>query len=226
MLSRATARSSAPAVIVLALVLLGILGLPGTASAHASLIGSDPADGAVLTSAPTVAKLTFDDNLADFEPVVTVTGPDGNQYQSGAPTVDGAQLSSAVAALPVAGTYTIAYRVVSDDGHPVEGTVSFELAAAAISPVAPVATAPATPTPATPPTTAAATTPTTSPTASPTTAPTVTSGSDNAAASSSSGWSLWQWVIVVLFVALAFLSTLIVRRRTQASTRTRSGPDQ
>ena len=222
MLFRATARSSAPAVIVMALVLLGTLGLPGIASAHASLIASDPADGAVLTSAPTVATLTFDDNLADFEPVVTVTGPDGNQYQSGAATIVGAQLSSAVATLPVAGTYTIAYRVVSDDGHPVEGTVSFQLEAAAI---APVGTAPATPT-ATTPTTAGSPTAAAPASVSPTTAPTVTAGSADAAASSSSGWSLWQWVIVVLFVALAFLATLIVRKRAQASARSRSGPDQ
>ena len=113
------------AVLVLAVTLLATLGLAGPASAHASLIGSDPADGAVLQTAPTTVTLTFDDNLANFEPVVTVTGPDGTAYQTGTATVDGARRAARFRPYrPRA--YTIAYRVVSDDGHPVEGTVTFE----------------------------------------------------------------------------------------------------
>ncbi|HEY7816381.1 MAG TPA: copper resistance CopC family protein [Nakamurella sp.] len=220
MQSRPAARSTLRAVLVLAVTLLATLGLAAPASAHATLIGSDPANGAVVQTAPTVVTLTFDDALANFEPVVTVTGPDGTAYQTGAPTVDGAQLRSAVAALPVAGAYTIAYRVVSGDGHPVEGTVSFELAATAVAPVA-------SPTPAgtgTPdPTSSAASS---SATAAATAAPTVTSGTDAASSSSSSGWSVWQWLIVGLFILLAFLATLVVRKRMEASARARSGDGQ
>jgi hypothetical protein len=206
-------------VLVLAVTLLATLGLAAPASAHASLIGSDPAEGAVVQTAPTVVTLTFDDALANFEPVVTVTGPDGTAYQTGAPTVDGAQLRSAVAALPVAGAYTIAYRVVSSDGHPVEGTVSFELAATAVAPVAsPTPAGTATPDP----TSAAAS----SSAASATAAATVTSGTDAASSSTSSGWSVWQWLIVALFIILAFLATLVVRKRMEASARARSGDGQ
>jgi hypothetical protein len=219
MLSRPAARSTLRAVLVLAVTLLATLGLAAPASAHASLIGSDPAEGAVVQTAPTVVTLTFDDALANFEPVVTVTGPDGTAYQTGAPTVDGAQLRSAVAALPVAGAYTIAYRVVSSDGHPVEGTVSFELAATAVAPVAsPTPAGTATPDP----TSAAAS----SSAASATAAATVTSGTDAASSSTSSGWSVWQWLIVALFIILAFLATLVVRKRMEASARARSGDGQ
>jgi hypothetical protein len=223
MQSRPAARSTLRAVLVLAVTLLATLGLAAPASAHATLIGSDPANGAVVQTAPTVVTLTFDDALANFEPVVTVTGPDGTAYQTGAPTVDGAQLRSAVAALPVAGAYTIAYRVVSGDGHPVEGTVSFELAATAVAPVAsPTPAGTATPDP----TSSAASSSATSATSAATAAPTVTSGTDAASSSSSSGWSVWQWLIVGLFILLAFLATLVVRKRMEASARARSGDGQ
>ncbi len=208
------------------------VGLAGPALAHTTLIGSDPADGAVLTAAPTTVTLTFDDPLADFEPVLTVTGPDGVTYQSGSPTVDGTRLSNAVNALPVAGTYTVAYRVVSDDGHPVEGTLIFTLAAQAIAPAPAPATSTGTSPAAGSSTAAGATTPSSAATSTvsstaasavSSTAGTTSTDSVAPAGNSSTGWSAWQWLLVVLFVALAFLATLVVRRRMEASARARSG---
>jgi methionine-rich copper-binding protein CopC len=242
MLSRPAARASARAVLVLAVVMLACLGPAGPAFAHATLIGSNPAEGAVLQTAPSTVTLTFDDALAEFEPTVVVTGPDGNRYQSGPATIDGAELSSTVAPLTVAGAYTIAYRVVSHDGHPVEGEVHFELAPTAVTPTsAPIGTAASAAASSAAASSAAASSAAASsnrtsaatnsvaispaspsPGASP--APTVTSSADAAAtstssSSSSSGWSGWQWMIVVLFVAAAFLATMIVRRRMAASAR-------
>jgi methionine-rich copper-binding protein CopC len=219
-------------VLLLVVFTLATVGLAGPALAHTTLIGSDPADGAVLTAAPTTVTLTFDDPLADFEPVLTLTGPDGVTYQSGSPTVDGTRLSNAVNALPVAGTYTVAYRVVSDDGHPVEGTVSFTLAAQAIAPAPAPATSTGTSPAAGSSTAAGATTPSSAATStvSSTAASAVSSTAGTTstdpvapAGNSSTGWSAWQWLLVVLFVALAFLATLVVRRRMEASARARSG---
>ena len=53
-----------------------------------------------------------------------------------------------------------------------------------------------------------------------------TSDVDTAAADSSGGWTVWQWAMVALFVALAFLATLVVRKRMEASARARSGDGQ
>jgi len=215
--------------VVLALTLLATLGLAGTASAHATLIGSDPADGATLQAPPTTVTLTFDDTLENFEPVVTVTGPDGNQYQSGATTIDGVTLSSAVLPLTAAGTYTIAYRVVSDDGHPVEGQVRFDLAVPAPvsqAPVdTPVTTASASPTPTSSgsaPSSSAPSSSAPSSSASASAASTVTTGADAAASSSSTGWSVWQWLGVAVFLVLAFGASMVVRRRLETRTRTSS----
>lgn len=219
-------------VLLLVVCTLATVGLAGRALAHTTLIGSDPADGAVLTAAPTTVTLTFDDPPADFEPVLTVTGPDGVTYQSGSPTVDGTRLSNAVNALPVAGTYTVAYRVVSDDGHPVEGTLSFTLAAQAIAPAPAPATSTGTSPAAGSSTAAGATTPSSAATSTvsstaasavSSTAGTTSTDSVAPAGNSSTGWSAWQWLLVVLFVALAFLATLVVRRRMEASARARSG---
>ncbi len=203
MMLRAASRS-VRVVLVVALTLLATVGLVGTASAHATLIGSDPADGATLQAAPTTVTLTFDDSLEDFEPLVTVTGPDGSQFQSGEATIDGAILRSAVRPLTTAGGYTIAYRVVSDDGHPVEGQVRFDLAVPA--PASVVVTTSSTASPAATP----------SGSATPSVAGPVTSSADTAASSSSTGWSAWQWLTVALVAILAFGASMIIRRRLAA----------
>jgi len=115
------------AVLVLLMLATGI-GLAGPAAAHNVLISSDPADGSTLQTAPTTVRLTFDQPVQNFEPVVTVLGPDGQRYESGTPQVDSNVVTNTIGALPSAGAYSIAYRIVSADGHPVEGQIRFELA--------------------------------------------------------------------------------------------------
>jgi len=122
-----------PRLLVLMLLTLAAgVGLAGPAAAHNVLTSSDPTNGSTLQAAPTTVRLTFDQPVQDFEPVVTVIGPDGNRYESGAPVVDSTVVTAAVSALPVAGAYSIAYRVVSADGHPVEGEIKSELAEGAV----------------------------------------------------------------------------------------------
>src|SRR5664279_2223773 len=126
-------RSLARTVTLALLVLATCIGLAGPATAHNVLISSDPTDGATLRTAPATVKLTFDQPVQDFEPVVSVIGPDGQHHESGAPVIDSTVVTATVGALPVAGAYSIAYRVVSADGHPVEGEIRFQLANADVS---------------------------------------------------------------------------------------------
>jgi hypothetical protein len=51
-------------------------------------------------------------------------------YQSGTAKADGAVVVQNVARTLPAGAYTIAYRVVSTDGHPVQGEIPFTVVAA------------------------------------------------------------------------------------------------
>ncbi|MET3808014.1 methionine-rich copper-binding protein CopC [Nakamurella sp. UYEF19] len=110
------------------LIAVGLwLGLAGSASAHDVLVSSDPADGSTVAVAPTVITFTFDQPVQNFDPVVSLIGPDGKQYATGTPAISGNVVTGTVGAGP-AGAYTAAYRIVSADGHPVTGEVRFTLA--------------------------------------------------------------------------------------------------
>jgi len=134
------------------------------AFAHTRLQSSSPADGASTDTAPTSVSLTFNEPVQPGFATLTLIGPDGVAYQSGAVTADGGTVSTGVTPLGPAGKYEIGYRVVSEDGHPVAGSVAFTLSTAGPAAATPTsspaptqaATAPATTQPA--PVAAAATT--------------------------------------------------------------------
>ncbi|MGI8817329.1 MAG: copper resistance CopC family protein [Pseudonocardia sp.] len=126
-MTRAARPPLAPLVATLLMVALGLLLGTGTAFAHNVLLSSDPADGASLDSGPARAVLRFDLPLQSSFNAMTVVGPDGGHYEDGGATADGSTVSVAVHPLGPAGRYLIGYRVVSDDGHPVSGSVSFTL---------------------------------------------------------------------------------------------------
>ncbi|MQA15675.1 MAG: copper resistance protein CopC [Pseudonocardiaceae bacterium] len=131
--------------LLLALIGIGLLAGAGPASAHAALIGSDPPEGASLASGPQRVSLTFSQSVQTGFSEVTVVGPNGEQWQAGEPVDDGAVVSVPVRPLGPAGEYTIGYRVLSADSHPVQGSVRFTLTepgSAAAAPAAPTSTAP------------------------------------------------------------------------------------
>lgn len=98
----------------------------GPASAHAGLVGTDPSDGASLTAMPTSVSLTFNENIGN-PAYVAVTAPDGTQLDVTDTQAVDAEVRARVADPGQRGTYTMAYRVVSADGHPVGGTVTFDV---------------------------------------------------------------------------------------------------
>jgi copper resistance protein C len=110
------------------------------ASAHVRLRASNPAANSTVTTAVSAITLTFSDTAT--QPTVTVTGADGRNVGSGPAQVSGVTVTQAVGAL-AAGVVTVAWRVVSPDGDPVDGTFTFTNSAPAAAP-APSAT-PSTP---------------------------------------------------------------------------------
>lgn len=92
--------------------------------AHTALTSSTPADGAVVRVPPTAVELTFEGTVADPASVV-VTDPAGRNLTVGKAEVVDGLVTQDVVDSRAAGTYTIEYRVVSDDGHPVSGTLRF-----------------------------------------------------------------------------------------------------
>ncbi|MFI5849132.1 copper resistance protein CopC [Micromonospora chalcea] len=181
------------------LVVLGVAAavsvLPAApAAAHNSLTGSDPRDGARLAAAPERIELRFLATPKEATTEVTVTGPDNVAATGGAPTFSGKRVI--VPFRPgAAGLYIVAYRLASDDGHPIKGEVRFTLTTGTPA-EAPSASAP--------PTSAA-------PTAAPTSAaPSPTPAAAEADDDGDTGW-LWAAGAVVVLAALG--GGLLLRRR-------------
>ena len=126
--------------LLVALIPGALLATAAPASAHAALVSSDPADGSRVASLPAEVTLEFNEEISDPAYVV-VTAPDGVRVNSGDAVVRGARVTQDLdaqgLALP-AGSYTLAYRVVSADGHPISGEQTFEVTSAtAADPAAP-----------------------------------------------------------------------------------------
>ncbi|WP_420119129.1 copper resistance CopC family protein [Micromonospora sp.] len=114
-----------------AALLAGILTLfvaATPARAHNGLRSGSPARDATLTRAPTEITLEF---MARLDPTLTtIVLTDGTKRRvpTGDPVVSGATGSVRVTGPLPNGTYTVAYRVVSADGHPVQGSYPFTVA--------------------------------------------------------------------------------------------------
>ncbi|MDI9894270.1 copper resistance protein CopC [Rhodococcus sp. IEGM 1381] len=110
------------------------------ASAHAALQSSNPAENAVLDAAPDEVTLTFNQNVQQNFATVTVVGSDQSQWAASEPVVDGSTVTVDLDGLGAAGEYTIGYRVVSADGHPITGSIPFQLTQASPAATTPPAT--------------------------------------------------------------------------------------
>ncbi|MFC8877256.1 copper resistance CopC/CopD family protein [Streptomyces ardesiacus] len=113
-------------------LLLFLLRTAAPASAHAALDGTDPGDGAVLERAPAHVTLTFSESVGLRDDSFRVLDPGGHRVRTGeAGRADG-RADTARVALPGGlgeGTYTVAWRVVSADSHPVSGAFTFSVGA-------------------------------------------------------------------------------------------------
>ena len=130
-----------------ALAVLAFVVAAVPAVAHTSLVGMTPGNGATVTTAPVQVVLMFDEAVEQLGDGVVVTAPSGANVGSGAPVVDGALVTQQLVALTEPGRYTVAYRVVSDDGHPVTGSLGFTLAATGVSTTGGPSTAASSPAP-------------------------------------------------------------------------------
>ena len=94
------------------------------AGAHTSLASSFPAEGEALEAGPPQVELDFAEDVSSVGLALVLTGPDG-QLALGEPAASGRPVTAPLAAAAGAGRYTLDWRVVSADGHTVEGEFSF-----------------------------------------------------------------------------------------------------
>ncbi|SFE27529.1 copper transport protein [Actinacidiphila alni] len=112
-----------------------LLGVAAPADAHAALIRTDPADGSVVQSAPSSVLLTFSEGVLLSADSLRVLDPQGKDVAAGKPqhAASGKDTGS-TATVPLRtglgdGTYTVAWKAISQDSHPVAGAFTFSVGA-------------------------------------------------------------------------------------------------
>ncbi len=110
----------------LVLVVLGLLGIGTVPSqAHSQLVSSSPANGSVLTTAPTDVTFVFDEPLLPGLDTISINTEAGVNVASKRVEPVNNTLSMPWPTDIKPGTYQVAYRIVSGDGHPVTGAITF-----------------------------------------------------------------------------------------------------
>ena len=102
-----------------------ILGMFGVAHAHAHLLQATPADGSVLTQAPATFTFKFDEAAT----LTALTLQKAGEAEQKLPIPESKAATQISVAAPTLGpgSYTLTYRVLSDDHHIVSGHIQFKV---------------------------------------------------------------------------------------------------
>ncbi|WP_445502405.1 copper resistance CopC/CopD family protein [Microvirga sp. G4-2] len=95
------------------------------ASAHAALVSSNPADGAVVETAPSNVELRFNEPIAPL--MANLADAQGHVHRELPVAGHDTLLDIRLPADLPAGSHVLSYRVVSGDGHPISGSVVFSI---------------------------------------------------------------------------------------------------
>lgn len=126
--AHATARA-AHVLVALVAVCLVLLGPAPGALAHDELTDTDPAAGETLEQNPQELVLSFSGEVTALGARVEVSGPLGSVVD-GEPQIEGSRLRQPLSTDAPPGDYEVAWRVTSQDGHPISGTFDYTVLAA------------------------------------------------------------------------------------------------
>jgi methionine-rich copper-binding protein CopC len=115
---------------------------PLSARGHADLLSSDPSAGQIIESMPKTVTLEFAENIlivgaSEDANQILVSNEAGERIDNGEVVIAGANVSTQVDQSAANGKYSVVYRVVSADGHPIEGSFSFVVGEEATNVIAP-----------------------------------------------------------------------------------------
>ncbi len=97
---------------------------PPLAHAHARLVRSEPASGAVVARAPGSVRLSYDD-IVSVGPGNEVVRNGGGSVLAGRPAAKGHVLTLPLRRGLADGDYSVRWSVISNDGHIVQGVLAF-----------------------------------------------------------------------------------------------------
>ncbi|MET4800578.1 CopD family protein [Bradyrhizobium sp. LB11.1] len=106
-------------------MLLVVAGTSTGALAHAALISVEPASGSMLASAPKAVELRFNETVVPG--AIQLIDGAGKARDDARVTTSGESILVAMPPDLPKGTAVVSYRVISQDGHPVGGSVIFSI---------------------------------------------------------------------------------------------------
>lgn len=103
------------------------------AMAHAQLLETSISEGEVLEDAPKEIRLVFNEDVLPVEGTFRIFDSNSSEILLSTSVADSIVVVAVPEELPE-GSYVFSYRVVSADGHPVSGTISFSVGEVSVSP--------------------------------------------------------------------------------------------
>jgi methionine-rich copper-binding protein CopC len=114
--------------VAISLAALAFLNTP-IASAHGEIVSTFPEQYSNATPIPSQVWIQFDGNLQTLDGqainTIDVVDSTGLTVSYGDPVIVGGKISTKLSGQSAPGVFTVNYRIVSEDGHPVEGSYTF-----------------------------------------------------------------------------------------------------
>lgn len=112
------------------LLYICVLFVPISTSAHAYIIKSTPMENETLAHSPSLVSLEFSEAIQSKFDSLTVVNSLGQRVDVSEASIDKKNPNTLEAKVQTAlpnGAYTISWKVLSADGHPVQGTIPFRI---------------------------------------------------------------------------------------------------
>ena len=114
---------------ILVLAVASLFAFPVVAFAHGEMVKATPAVDSNVLTAPTEVSIEFDGKLQIIGNTnvnsIEVTDDQGQLISSPTSVVEGNKISTKLQLTDITGLVSVHFRIVSEDGHPVEGDYSF-----------------------------------------------------------------------------------------------------
>ncbi|MCM3257249.1 copper resistance protein CopC [Paenibacillus lautus] len=113
--------------VLLTLGLLLVLVFPTATWAHSKLESSTPAADAKITESVKEVNLSFNENIDENLSTLKVKNAQGEAVEVSEVKVNQNTMAGTLAGPLPSGSYTVEWKIVGGDGHPVDGTYAFEV---------------------------------------------------------------------------------------------------
>lgn len=118
-------------VVALCLLLGAVVAAP--AGAHAALSEISPEPGSTLQEPPTEVVLGFNENVSITDDAIRIFDPAGRQVSGIEVSGNNSTVTATLPELTEEGSYTVDWKTVSADGHPIRGAYLFHLRTATLT---------------------------------------------------------------------------------------------